>query len=136
MKRSNIAILIISAAIIAGSAIAVAAEARAIEKEKAVVVFNEKVKLLDVFLFGEYLFVHDDSKMAEGQPCLYVYQQEKGRQDKLIVAFHCIPVEREKVNGFRVTVTANNTPFGVSEIEEIQFAGSEKAHRVPPPNAR
>ena len=136
MKRSNIAILIISAAIMAGSAIAVAAEARAFEKEKAVVVFNEKVKLLDVFLYGQYLFVHDDSMMAEGKPCLYVYQQEKGQQDKLIVAFHCIPVERKKVDGFRVTVTANNTPFGVNEVEEIQFAGSEKAHRVPPPNTR
>jgi hypothetical protein len=135
MKRSNIAVLIIGAAIIAGSAIAVAAEARAFEKEKAVVVFNEKVKLLDVFLYGQYLFVHDDSMMAEGKPCLYVYQQEKG-QDKLIVSFHCIPVERKKVDGFRVIVTASNTPFGVSEIEEIQFAGSEKAHRVPPPDAR
>jgi hypothetical protein len=73
--------------------------------------------------------------MAEGKPCLYVYQQEKG-QDKLIVSFHCISVERKKVDGFRVIVTASNTPFGVSEIEEIQFAGSEKAHRVPPPDAR
>lgn len=136
MKRSSIAVFIISAAIVAGSAMAIFGQAPAPGQEKALVVFNEKVKLLDVFLYGQYLFVHDDSKMAEGKPCLYVYQQEKGQPDKLIVSFHCIPVERKKIDSFRVIVAANNTPFGVNEIEEIQFAGALKAHKVPPPNAR
>ncbi|HSE96751.1 MAG TPA: hypothetical protein VLD57_00685 [Blastocatellia bacterium] len=131
MKRSWIAVLVLGAAIIAGSALAVAAAAPASENEKAVVVFNEKVKLVDVLLQGQYLFVHDDGKMAEGLPCLYVYQQEKGQADKLVVSFHCIPVQRRMVDSFRIIISSNNTAFGVDEIEEIQFAGSEKAHRVP-----
>jgi hypothetical protein len=135
MKRSGIAALILGAAIIAGSAIAFAAEARVLENERAVVVFNERVKLLDVFLHGEYLFIHDDERMAQGDACLYVYRQEKGQPDKLVVSFHCIPVARAKVDRFRVIVTNRNTPFDVNEIEEIQFAGSLKAHKVPPPDA-
>jgi hypothetical protein len=136
MKRSSIAIMVLGAAIIAGSAIALRAEARVYENERAVVVFNEKVKLLDVFLYGQYLFVHDDAKMAEGQPCLYVYQQNKGEQDRLIVSFHCIPVVRKRVDTFRVIVSSRNTPYDVNEVEEIQFPGAEKAHQVPPPGAK
>lgn len=130
MKRSGIAVLVLGAAIIAGSALAVTAASPASENERAVVVFNENVKLLDVMLRGEYLFLHDDEKMAEGKPCLYVYQHLNGQAGKLVISFHCIPVERRKVDSFRVIVTAKSDPIGLAEIEEIQFAGSEKAHRV------
>jgi hypothetical protein len=92
--------------------------------QKARVEFTETVKLKDVMLRGEYLFVHDDEKMAKGLDCTYVYDPA----GKLLVSFHCEPVEREKANQFKVMVT---TMGNVLELEEYQFAGSTEAHRVP-----
>jgi hypothetical protein len=101
---------------------------QAATQESAVVEFNDTVRLRDVFLRGKYLVVHDDSRMAEGQPCLSVYDGRN--QDRLVVAFHCKPVERPKADHFRV-VAARRSWFEVPEVLEIQFAGATKAHQVP-----
>jgi hypothetical protein len=92
--------------------------------QKAKVEFTETIKLLDVMLRGEYLFVHDDEKMAKGLDCTYVYDSA----GKLLVSFHCEPIERVKTDQFKVLVT---TKGNVLELEEYQFAGSTEAHRVP-----
>jgi hypothetical protein len=94
--------------------------------ERATIEFTQTVKLLDVVLKGEYLIVHDEDKMAKGEDCTYVYD----RSGKLIVSFHCTPVERRKAERFRV-VTRRLDPSGLNEITEIQFAGSTEAHLVP-----
>lgn len=92
--------------------------------QKAKVEFTETIKLKDVMLRGEYLFVHDDEKMAKGQDCTYVYDAA----GKLVVSFHCEPVVRDKTDQFKVLVT---TKGNVLELEEYQFAGSTEGHRVP-----
>ena len=79
---------------------------------------------MGVMLRGEYLFVHDDEKMAKGLDCTYVYDSA----GKLVVSFHCEPIERAKTDQFKVLVT---TKGNLLEIEEYQFAGSTEAHRVP-----
>jgi hypothetical protein len=94
--------------------------------ERATIEFTQTVKLLNVVLKGEYLVVHDEAKMAKGEDCTYLYDS-KG---KLIVSFHCTPVERPKSDRFRV-VTRRLDPSGLSEVVEIQFAGSTEAHLVP-----
>jgi hypothetical protein len=94
--------------------------------EKAKVNFTEPLKLKDVILKGQYLFVHDEEKMARGEDCTYVYDQA----GKLIVSFHCEPVARDKAAQFKVIVTQTGIS-GISEIEEYQFAGSTEGHRVP-----
>jgi len=94
--------------------------------ERATVQFNQTVKLMNVFLRGEYLIVHDEGRMAKGEDCTYVYD----RSGKLVVSFHCTPVERPKATSFKIIATPL-TPDGVSEIKEIQFAGSTEAHIVP-----
>jgi hypothetical protein len=95
------------------------------QKKTATVRFNEKVKLVNVILQGEYTFVHDDAKMALGEDCTYVYD----RAGKLVVSFHCIPVERKKATSFRI-VTARVTN-DLIELSEYQFADDTEAHRVP-----
>ena len=92
--------------------------------QKAKVEFTETVKLKDVMLRGEYLFLHDEEKMAKGLDCTYVYDSA----GKLVVSFHCEPVERAKTDQFKVLVTSKGN---LLEIEEYQFAGSTEAHRVP-----
>src|SRR5438105_11319174 len=83
--------------------------------ERATVQFTQTVKLMNVFLRGEYLIVHDEGRMAKGEVCTYLYD----RSGKLVVSFHCTPVERPKTNTFKVIAT-RLTQDGVWEIKEIQ----------------
>jgi hypothetical protein len=125
MKRLLLAGSMLFAVMLLG---AFAANAKTDSKinERATVQFNQTVKLMNVFLRGEYLIVHDEGRMAKGEDCTYVYD----RSGKLVVSFHCTPVERPKATGFKIIATPL-TPDGVSEIKEIQFGGSTEAHIVP-----
>jgi len=99
------------------------------QKERAVANFDQPVKLLDVVLEGEYLFVHDDAAMMRGEMCTFVYKGVMETPDKLVISFHCIPKSRTKVASF--TVRTNQVSPGITEVREIQFAGSTEAHLVP-----
>jgi hypothetical protein len=101
------------------------------QREEAVVEFTELVKLQGALLRGQYLIYHDDAKMAEGKPCLYIYTMKAGKRDQLVVAVHCEPVERKPAKEFTVLLTPRNSAYGVREVREIQFAGVAKAHRIP-----
>ena len=99
-------------------------------RDVAVFEFKDKTKLGEAILFGNYLFEHDDSRMARGEPCMYVYGYEGGKQGKLVVSFHCTPVERPKARTVIVSFVMTNTP-DVFLLKEIQFEGSTKGHLVP-----
>ena len=103
------------------------ARTEAKKTERATVQFTEPVKLLNVILKGQYTFVHDEEKMAAGQDCTYVYDAS----GKLIVSFHCIPIERPKANGFRVVSSRVGSSNGPLEMKEFQFGGTTEAHQVP-----
>jgi hypothetical protein len=97
-------------------------------KHKAVVQFNDPVKLMGVTLKGQYLFVHDDAAMARGETCTFVYKGEADIASKLVISFHCTPTQRLKVDSFVV-----RTEFigGVNELREYQFSGDTEAHVAP-----
>jgi uncharacterized cupredoxin-like copper-binding protein len=126
MKRLLIAASMLAALMITIGTFAVHTKAEAKKDERATIEFTQTVKLLNVVLKGEYLVVHDEAMMAKGENCTYVYD----RSGKLVVSFHCTPVERPKSDRFRV-VTRRLDPSGLSEVVEIQFAGSTEAHLVP-----
>jgi len=126
MKRVLIAASTLAALMITIGAFAAHTKAEAKHNERATIEFTTTVKLLNVVLKGEYQIVHDEEMMAKGQDCTYVYD----KSGKLIVSFHCTPVERPKAKQFRV-VTRRLDPSGLNEITEIQFAGSTEAHLVP-----
>jgi hypothetical protein len=125
MKRFLLAGSMLFAVMMVG-AFAAHAKTDSTVNERATVQFTETVKLMNVFLRGEYLIVHDEGRMAKGEDCTYLYD----RSGKLVVSFHCTPVERPKADHFRVVAT-RLTADGVSEIKEIQFPGSTEAHLVP-----
>src|SRR4030095_6716369 len=125
MKRLLIATSMLAALMISIGAFAVHTKAEGKKTERATIEFTQTVKLLNVVLKGEYLVVHDEALMAKGEACTYVYDAA----GKLVVSFHCTPVERPKSDRFRV-VTRRLDPSGLSEIVEIQFAGSTEAHQV------
>ena len=130
MKRYGFALLLIGALCVIGAAASpgVGGQAKA---QKAVLQFNEPIKLLDVMLKGEYIIIHDDEKMAKGEACTYVYARENGQQGKLVVSFHCTPVEREPVDHFVVVVGAPDPVTNIPELLEYRFANSKEGHLVP-----
>jgi hypothetical protein len=127
MKRLVLAVLILGALAFGSGPLLMGSKVQAATTERAVVEFTQTVKLLDVFLRGEYLIIHDDSKMSQGEPCLYVYRNEE--PDKLIIAFHCKQVARDKTDKFTIRTT-RRAWFDLPEVLEIQFGGATTAHQV------
>lgn len=127
MKKALFATTMLAAFVITIGMFAAQAATEAKKQDRATVQFTEPVKLLNVILKGQYLFVHDEEKMAAGQDCTFVYDTA----GKLIVSFHCIPVERTKARGFRVVSARVGTSNGPMEMKEYQFAGSTEAHQIP-----
>src|SRR5687768_2490008 len=99
------------------------------KKQRATAQFNDAVLLQGVTLKGEYLFLHDDSAMTRGEACTRVYKGDAEVPSKLVVAFHCVPLERTKTNHF--VVRANQVAPGVTEVTEYQFKGETEAHGIP-----
>jgi len=132
MKRLTMAILLVGALMMVSSSFARTGGTGEAKIQKAVVVFDDQVKLLGVILKGQYLFVHDEERMARGEACTYVYNYADNKQGDLLVSFHCIPVEREKTDRFTV-IAARQPGTGLYELTEYRFAGSTEGHRVPQP---
>ena len=130
MKRLMMAILFVGVLMMVSSGFARTGETGETKTQKAVVVFDDQVKLLGVMLKGQYLFVHDDELMAQGKACTYVYNYTDGKQGDLVVSFHCIPAAREKSSQFAVAVSMQ-AGTNLYELTEYRFAGSTEGHKVP-----
>jgi hypothetical protein len=83
---------------------------------------------------GPVLFVHDDLRMARGEPCTTVQLLDPARGPlEEIAAFHCIPLSRKPASKFTLT-TRPNTEIGYGcVLTEYQFAGDNEGHGVPLP---
>src|SRR5262245_28014319 len=102
----------------------------------AIMEFTEKTQLMGVTLLGKNVFINDAQKKAKGKECLYVYEYKGDgktplatRLGKQVLAFHCQMVERSKSKIDVLTLTMNKQQ-DMFEIKEIQFAGTDKGHRV------
>jgi len=98
-------------------------------KQSAVMNFDRAVVLHGVTLKGEYLFVHDDAAMQRGEACTYVDEGNAPIPEKLVVSFHCVPIQRAKAKNF--TVRSVESSLGLVELQEFQFAGDTEGHAVP-----
>ncbi|MBI3650994.1 MAG: hypothetical protein HY231_08070 [Acidobacteria bacterium] len=125
------ALLVLVAALILSSAPRAATQIHHTHIERAVISFDEPVKLLGVTLQGEYLFLHHSGMMEKHKPCIFVYAHEGGNSGKLIVSYHCQAVQRDKAEQFKVRIVRHGDAVA-PEIEEVQFAGSTQGHKVPP----
>jgi hypothetical protein len=105
-------------------------------KDISVVEIPDKTRVVKTILQGKYIFVHDDERMAKGEDCFYIYEYSldaSGKpdlnKDKLVVSFHCTPVQRPKAT--QIVMTYGIVNADLSELREIQFPGSTEGHRVP-----
>ena len=121
--------LVVLCALIIGSASWETRASNTASKQSAVTNFDRAMVLHGVTLKGEYLFVHDDAAMQRGEACTYVYQGNAPIPKKLVVSFHCVPVERIKAKNFMIRSV--ETSPGVIEVQEFQFAGDTEGHAVP-----
>lgn len=82
------------------------------------------------FVSGPVLFIHDDAKMAAGEPCTKVHRfiPGKGAGEEL-VGFHCKPRWGQAPQRFTQAIT--NTFDGLRIMTEYQFAGDKEAHEIP-----
>jgi hypothetical protein len=131
MKRLTMSIFIIGLAVWFSFASTPSSKAEGPRKERAIIGFEQTVKLKGVLLRGEYVIVHDEERMARGEPCTWIYRSDKGKEGALVISFHCEHVERAKADHFVIRLKTNHTPYVTPEIEELQFADSTAGHRVP-----
>jgi hypothetical protein len=82
------------------------------------------------FISGPVMFVHDDARMARGEPCTTVHRFEKGKgAGEELVAFHCKPRWGQAPDRFTQAVVTSSE--GLRIMTEYQFAGDEEAHEIP-----
>jgi hypothetical protein len=96
----------------------------------AAVNLTDTVMIAGAFVSGPVVFVHDDNRMARGEPCTTVhrFEADKGVGEE-IVAFHCKPRWGKAPGKF--TKATTRLPDGPPVLTEYQFAGDEEAHIVP-----
>ena len=99
-------------------------------KHSSIINLLDPVLVKGEMVMGPVLIVHDDLKMAKGEPCTTFYRFDKktGPQEAL-VSFHCQPVERRVVA--ETTLTTNYQASGCKRLVEYQIAGDSEAHGVP-----
>ena len=125
------AILVVGFFVAAAVAIDGAPGAR---RQQAVTYLTEPTLIGSTIVQGPVRFVHDDRRMARGEPCTSVYLVESGTRDaEEIASFHCLPRARKTVGKFTVR-TEPNVELGFGCIlTEYQFAGDTEGHGVPEP---
>jgi len=101
-------------------------------RQWAAVYLHEKTLIGSTIVQGPVVFVHDEAKMARGEPCTSVFLFEPGSgPSEEIASFHCIPVPRPLAHRFSLTTQPNvELGFGCV-LTEYQFAGDTEGHGVP-----
>src|SRR5262245_18812628 len=101
-------------------------------RQWAAVYLDQKTLIGSTIVQGPVLFVHDEAKMARGEPCTSIFLFEPGSGPlEEIASFHCIPVPRPIARRFTVTMQPNvELGFGCV-LTEYQFAGDAEGHGVP-----
>jgi hypothetical protein len=105
-------------------------------RQWAAVFLTEPTLVGSTIVQGPVLFVHDEAKMARGEPCTSVqlFNPGDGPAEE-IASFHCTPRARAAVRTFTIR-TRPNTDYGFGcVLTEYQFAGDTEAHGVPAPAA-
>jgi hypothetical protein len=92
--------------------------------------FTDAVLVNRAVVSGPVLIVHDEAKMARGEPCTTFYQFNRATGTKEpIVSFHCKP--RSALGVRTTTLVTATTDTGLKRLVEYQLAGDEEAHGVP-----
>jgi hypothetical protein len=96
----------------------------------AIVKFSDPVLVQRNLLMGQYLVVHDDARMARGEPCTSIHRFDPARGPQAVeVEFMCKPEQRAVCD--KTTLTVRRNASGFNELIEYQFAGDSEVHGIP-----
>jgi hypothetical protein len=118
--------------ILAAGTVATSGDGVGPSRQWAAVYLSEPTLIGSTIVQGPVLFVHDEAKMARGEPCTSVqlFNPGEGPAEE-IASFHCIP-RREKAPARFSIKTRPNVEMGLGcVLTEYQFAGDTEAHGVP-----
>jgi len=100
-------------------------------RQWAIVNFTDPVTLRGHILMGQYLVVHDDQRMAKGEPCTSIYRFDANRGPQALeVEFTCKPDQRAACDKTTFSVR-RNPELGIATVVEYQFAGDSEVHGIP-----
>jgi hypothetical protein len=92
--------------------------------------FVDTIMVDRTLLSGPVLIVHDEEKMARGEPCTTFYRFDPATGPKeALVSFHCKPHRAEPVS--KATFRTSTTDTGIKRLVEYQLEGETEAHGVP-----
>jgi hypothetical protein len=100
-------------------------------REVAIVKVAAPLQVRGILLQGTYVFEHDASRMARGEPCTAIYEFTPESLGKCVATFHCLPRETGTVKRFTMTTRRSPDPAFPPRLVEYQFAGSGEAHAIP-----
>jgi hypothetical protein len=121
-------------AVLAPGAVATSGDRVGQARQWAVAYLEEPTLVGSTIVQGPVLFVHDNLKMARGEPCTSVslFDPLRGPVEE-IVAFHCMPRPRGIVRKFTMRTQPNRELGFGCILTEYQFAGETEGHGVPMP---
>lgn len=100
----------------------------------AVIYLTEPTLVGSTIVQGPVLFVHDEERMARGEPCTTIRLFEPGNgPTESLVSFHCIPTRRPIARAFTIRTRPNTADGYGCVLTEFQFAGESEGHGVPLP---
>jgi hypothetical protein len=118
--------------VLGAGAVATSGDRAGAGRQWAVVYLKEPTLIGSTIIEGPVLFIHDDRKMARGEPCTTVqlFDPATGPLDE-VAMFHCIPTPRGVARTFTIR-TQPNVALGFGcVLTEYQFAGDAEGHGVP-----
>src|SRR5262249_43070305 len=99
-------------------------------RQTTIVNFMDTLLVGRTLVTGPVLMVHDDAKMARGEPCTTIYRFDHNAGPKeALVSFHCKP--RRAARAENTVLTTEYTSTGIKRLSEYQIAGDTEAHGVP-----
>jgi hypothetical protein len=96
--------------------------------QSAILTFQDPVLVNGTFVMGKVKIVHDEERMARGEPCTQLFRLEEGKAPKELVAVHCKRVGRPVANQLTLVMRTTNPSYRI--LTAYQFAGTDHAHEL------
>ena len=98
-------------------------------RQSAVVIFQDPVVINGTFVMGLVKIVHDEDRMARGEPCTQVFHLPEGKPPVEVVAVHCKRISRPVAD--QLTLSLRTTDPSYRVLTAYQFRGTDHAHELP-----
>jgi hypothetical protein len=125
-------VVMMSALVAAAGLVQLATPARGAEtsaaRQSAVVLFQDPVVVNGTFVMGLVKIVHDEDRMARGEPCTQVFRIAEGKAPEEVVAVHCKRISKPVAD--QTTLAMRTTDLNYRVLTAYQFQGTDHAHQL------